>query len=185
MCDPITATSIGLSMAGSVAQFAGQSQQTAQYNAAAKQNGINANVAAEHQFADEGRKYIYDMRELQQEGYAATMKGRQAVGTSIASAGASGFDASSFSVGDIISSENQKTAQSMDNIRTKQDDKGNALRSADDTIEAQTQGRINSMPGKAAPSALGLAIGLGSDIAGGLAKSPAGSTWFNSTFGGN
>lgn len=178
MCTPMAGIGIGMQMLGQVAGFAGQQHQTDLYNAAARQNAINASVAATHQYEDEGRKFIYNMREVQQEGYQAVMKGRQAVGTTVASAGGAGFDASSISVGDIISAENQKTAWSVDNIRTKQDDQKNVLKSSEDSEYAQAQGRINSMPFKEGPSALGLAIGLGSDIVGGIRTSPAGQTMF-------
>lgn len=184
MCMPaLGAIGMGLQMAGQVAGFANQSHQTDLYNAAAKQNAINASLAAERQYEDEGRKFIYNSREIQQEGYQAAMKGRQAVGTTMASAGGAGFDASSISLSDIISSENQKTAQSIDNIKTKEDDQKNTLKSADDSSFAQAQGRINSMPYKASPSALGLAIGLGSDLVGGIKGSPGAEASFNGMFG--
>lgn len=184
MCTPIAAVAAGLQMVGQVAQFSNQQHQTDLYNAAAKQNGINASVAAERQYSDEAQKFIYNARQVQQEGYQAVMKGRQAVGQSIASAGAAGFDTSSLSVGDIISGENQKTQWSVDNMHTKMDDQKNALDSADQTYYGQAQGRTNSMPYKAPPSSLGLAIGLASDVAGGIKGSPAGEAWFNNAISG-
>jgi hypothetical protein len=159
LCEPAT-IGLAISAASAVGGFAAQQQKANAVNAASKQNAINASVAASNSYADEGRKFIYNMRETQQQGYGATMKGREAQGTGAASGGASGFDASSLSIGDIMSNEAQRTAANLDNIMTKQDDRKSALKSTMTGIEAQAQGRINAMPGMEDPSPLGLAINL-------------------------
>ena len=169
MCTPVIGAVIGA--AGQVASFAGQQQQTDAYNAAAMQNAQSASLAAANQYADEGRKMIYNTRQVQQEGFQAVMKGRQAVGTAEASAGASGIDASSLSLGPIINNLKAQTAQSVDNMQTKMDDINSVYTSESTTSQAQAQGRINSMPIKADPNPLSLGINIASDAVGAFKNS--------------
>lgn len=162
MCTFLAAAGAGLQMLGQVAAFGAKQQEIDAYNQQAMVNARDASLAATHKYEDEGRKYIYDSRQIQQEGYKATMKGREAIGTAKASAGASGFDASSLSVASILAAENQKTEMNLDNIRTKQDDLEDSYRSRVRTYEAEAQGRINSMPLKPDANPLGLMINIAS-----------------------
>jgi hypothetical protein len=102
----------------------------------------------------------FDARSAQKEGYASIMRGREAVSTVRASAGASGFDIGSLSVGAIIAAERQKTAENSDKVRSKMEDLKTSYEAKVDSYEAEAQGRINSMPFKAGPNPLGLAINL-------------------------
>jgi hypothetical protein len=162
MCTPLAAVGFGLQAIGQVAGFAGQSQATDEYNKTAAQNAVNASVAASHQYEDEGRKMVYNSKQIMQEGYKTTMESRRAKGTAIASAGSSGIDASSLSVESILASIDQDQALSEANTKTKMDDLDDQYKSNTTSEEAQAQGRINSMPFKKGPSPLGLAINIAS-----------------------
>lgn len=166
MCGPaIPLIGMGMQMAGQVAQFSAQQSATNASNQTAMVNARDASLAATHKYEDEGRKQIYDARQVQQEGYKAVMSGRMAKGTAMASAGSSGFDASSISIGSVLAAEDQKIAANLDNVKTKMDDLGDSYRSKVRSEEAEAQGRINSMPMKAGPNALALGINLASTVA--------------------
>jgi hypothetical protein len=156
----MAAAGFAIQAAGAVANFSAQQSATDAYNQQVLVNARDASLAAQFKYEDEGRRMIYDARKTQQEGYGAVMKGRQALGTAIASAGSAGFDASSLSVGSILANEAQKTAQNMSNLQTEFDDLKDSYRSRTRSYEAEAQGRINSMPMKAGPSPLGLAINI-------------------------
>lgn len=160
MCTPMAAAGFGIQALGSATNFVSQLSATNAYNAAAQQNAMNASVAATRSYEDEGKKYAYNMRELQQQGYKAAMQGRQAQGAALASAGSVGFDASSLSVNSILAAEAQKTATNLDNVKTKQMDQLGAYDSATHSLEAQAQGRANSMPIKSGPNPLALGINI-------------------------
>lgn len=158
------------SMVGAIANYANQVHQTEVYNAQAKQNAINASLAAQSQYQDNQKKFIYDSKELQQQGYQAEMKAKQAKGVAMASAGSSGIDASSLSVHDIIADLDQKNAVNLSNLSTKQDDKRDAYLSDNKTAYYQAQNRINSMPYKETPSPLGMILGIGQSLVGGMSS---------------
>lgn len=150
----------GLSAIGQGASFIGQQNATNQYNAAAKQNAINASLAAQRQYEDEGRRYFYNNKQNLQQGFQTEMKARQARGTAVASAGTAGIDASSISVQSILNDIDQQQAANDGVLRDKQEDAESAFRSRVDSYEAQAQGRINSMPFKEGPSPLALGLGI-------------------------
>lgn len=160
MCIPLAVAGFAIQAAGAAANFAAQQQATDAYNQQAMVNARDASLAATRKYEDEGRRLGYDARRTQQEGYRATMKGREAIGTAVASAGSSGFDISSLSVGAILANEEQKLAQNLDSVRTEFDDMKDAYRGRVRGYEAEAQGRINSMPMKAGPNPLGLAINI-------------------------
>lgn len=184
MCDPMTAIGIGLSAAGQVAGFAGQQQATDDYNASAKQNAINASVAATRQYQDEGFRYAADVKAANQEGYDAVMRARQAAGTAKASAGTSGLDLGSVSVQSILSDINNTESRSKSVIDDRRDESAYAYRGRTKSIEAQAQGRINSMPFKEGPSKLGLALGIASSAFGVASKNDKIANKINGYFGG-
>lgn len=158
--------------ASSVVSFVGQSQQTKAYNDAAAANANNASVAASQKYNDEQRKFVYDSKVNQKEGYEAAMKGRSAYASVVAQSGASGFDAGSISIGSILAAERQKTAENLSRVDLKQDDLTNSFTSRTRSIEAEAQGRINSMPYKAGPNPIGLALNIASAAATGYGANP-------------
>jgi NOL1/NOP2/fmu family ribosome biogenesis protein len=164
MCTPLAAIGAGLSIAGQVANHSAQTKAAQQHNTAVLRNAQDASLAASHKYEDSQRRYVYDARQTQQEGYKAVMDGRRAAGTAMASAASSGFDASSISVSSILAGIDQQTALSVNNSEAKFDDLRNAYVSQGKTIEAEAQGRTNSMSMKAGPSPLGLAIGIGGSM---------------------
>lgn len=160
MCTMLAAAGFAIQAAGAVANFASQQSAADAANQQAMVNARDATLAAQYKYEDEGRRMIYDARRTQQEGYKATMAGRQAKGTAIASAGASGFDMSSLSVGAILANESQKMEQNLDSVRTEFEDIDAGYRSRVRSYQAEAQGRINSMPMRAGPNPLGLAINI-------------------------
>lgn len=173
MCGPALGPMLGI--AGQVANFAAQGAAANAANSASLANAQSASLAATHKYEAEGRRLIYANRRDQQEGYKATMIGRQAAATGEAAAGAAGFDASSISVGALLANEHNKTWQNIDVMSTKMEDNEQAYKSAVKTYEAEAQGRINSMPMKPGPNPLALGI----NIAGGLAQAGQRSGWFD------
>ena len=149
----------------SVSSFAQQSQQTKDYNAAAAQNAVNASLGAQHKYEDEQRRTIYDEKANQKEGYKAALAGRASVATGVASAGGAGIDASSITLSNLIAEEDQKTAENLSRVRLKGDDIADSYKSSVRGYQSEAEGRIASMPFKAGPSPLGLAIGIGSQLA--------------------
>lgn len=178
MCDPLTMIGIGLSAAGQVASFAGQQAQTDSYNAAARQNAINASVAATQKYSDEGRKLQYEAKQTNQEGYDAAMKAREAAGMAKASAGSAGMDLRSLSVNSILSNIYNDEAAAGYAIQDRHDEAEAGFKSRTKAYEAEAQGRINSMPFKEGPSPLGLALGIATDAFGVASKSPKVKSYF-------
>lgn len=164
MCDPVTlaVASFAVSTAGSVAKYEGDVSATNAANAQAAAAHRNAGIAAEQQYEDAQRKFIYDSRANQQKGFEAAQAGRSAISQGIAAAGASGIDAGSISVGDILNEQRRQTAQNMQNVAFRQSDLTGAFVSDTKAIQQQAQGRIDSTPFQSGPSMLNLAI----DVAG-------------------
>jgi uncharacterized membrane protein len=181
MCDPVSAIGAGLSAAGQVAGFMGQQQATDAYNDSAKQNAINANLAATQQYTDEQRKTLADAKQTNQQGYQAAIQARQAVGAAKASVGSAGMDMSSLSVNSILSNLHNQEAQSEYAVQDRHDQEVAGYNSRTTGEEMQAQGRINSMPYKNSPSPLGLALGIGAGSFDAFSKSPKG----RALFGGN
>lgn len=154
----MAAIGFGVSAIGQAAGYAQSQQDTDNYNAQAKQNAINASVAASNKYADAGRQYAYDVMHTQQEGYNQAMKARQAHGSAVASAGSSGFEGAT--VNDVLNDIDQQEAINEANSQTKIDDKKQAYQGQVQSYEAEAQNRINSMPLKSDPSPLGAILGI-------------------------
>ena len=177
MCTPMAAIGFGLSAISSVAGYGQQVADTKAYNAQAAQNAANASIAATHKYEDEGRRTAYDVQRLQQEGYKQAMEARRVKGSAIASAGSSGIDISSLSVGSILSDIDQQEAINESNTQTKMDDRTEAYKGNVQSYEAEAQGRINSMPFKATPSPLGAILGIAQAGLDSTASTPTGKSW--------
>lgn len=156
MCDPASA----LMAASSVASFAGQQSATDSYNAQAAAAQRDAQIATANKYTDVQRKYQYDAKSLNQQGYTAAMKGRAEVASGIASAGASGIAGGSLTLDNLIAASRQTAAENEARIQNKRDDATDALIGNFKSIEAEGKQRINSTPFKEGPNPLGLAIGL-------------------------
>lgn len=152
----------GLSAASAVVQFAGQQQATDEYNANAAALHRDAGIAASAKYGDLQRKYNYDTKANNQEGYKAAMKARSEKGTLVASAGSSGIRGGSLTLDNLISMSNQVEAENEARVQAKREDAYMSFLSTGKSIEAEAQQRINSTPFKAGPNPLGLAIGLAS-----------------------
>lgn len=158
-----------LGAASSVASYAGQAQQAAAANTAALANAQSASISAGYKYADLGQKYIYDSKGLQREANKAVMQGRAAIASGVSSAGDAGV--SGLSLNSLIADTRREAAENAWAAKEKRDDMRTALILNDKSVEAEAQGRINSMPMQSGPSPLGLAIGIGSSIAQGGQKS--------------
>jgi hypothetical protein len=156
--------STALSIGGSVLGYAQQSQAADAKNAYAMANAQSASMAAQRKYEDEQRKFIYDSKVNQKEAYDATLRGRSAVASGVASAGAAGFDASSISVAGLLAAERQKTAENLSRSSLKQEDLLFNYDARVDSYEAEAQGRINSVPMTTGPSPLALALSIGNDV---------------------
>lgn len=162
MCDPISIAATALSAAGQVVSYNGQVAATDAANAQAAAAHRNAGLAATQQYEESQRKFIYESRSNQQRGFEAAQAGRAAIAQGVAAAGASGIDAGSISVADILNDQRRQTAQNLQNVSTRQSDLTQSFISEGRAIEQQAQGRIDATPWQTGPSKLGLAIGLAS-----------------------
>jgi hypothetical protein len=146
--------------AGSAVQFAGQASATNAYNAQAMAGQRDAQIATGYKYRDLQTRRDFDNRSINQEGYKAALKGRDEVATATASAGASGIAAGSLTLDNLLAQSRQTAAQNEANVRAKRDDLTASLAGNLQSAEAEGRRQINSMPLKAGPSALGLAINL-------------------------
>lgn len=151
----IAAASTPLSiMSGAVSALGAVAQANAQ-NAASAANAQSASLAAQSKYDDQQRRFVFNSRSLQQEGYKAEMEKREAAGTAVASAGSSGVGG--ISVGSILAAVNQQGAENQARVRTKQDDLQSSYTSDVKTIEAEARNRTASVQ-PANPMNLGLNI---------------------------
>lgn len=162
MCDPVTIAGAVLSAAGQVASYEGQVSATNAANSQAAAAHRNAGLAAQGQYEEYQRKFLYESRENQQKGMEAVMAGRSQVATGVAAAGASGIDAGSLSVTDILNEQRRQAAQNVQNVNARQEDLAQAFRGDVRASQQTAQGRIDSTPFQSGPSKLGLMIGLAS-----------------------
>lgn len=154
-----------IGMASSVASFAAQSQATAAYNAQAAAAHRDASIAAGWKYVDESRKYAYDSKQLQQQGYDLAIDAREKVGAGQASAGTAGVQG--ISLGSLVASSLQKSAENSARLDTQKEDLTLAYDANVKSYEADARSTINSMPFRAGPSPIGLAIDLASSFVGG------------------
>ena len=156
-----------LTAASSVAQYAGQAQATKAYNTQAAAAHQDAGIAASNKYGDLQRRYNYEAKATNQEGYRAALRARSEQGSLVASAGSAGIAGGSLTLDNLIAASRQVGAENEARVQAKRDDSREALIGQFDSVEAEAQQRINSMPFKAGPSPLGLAINLASAAAGG------------------
>lgn len=165
--------SAALSVASAVAGYVGQSQATDAYNQSVAAAHRNAGIAATRKYEAEQQNVIQEARSAREQGYDAAMRARESQGVAKASAGSSGIDLSSLSVDDIINAERQKAAINADRIANKIDDAQSQYYFNTEAYEQEAQSRIDSMPFKAGPSPLGLAIDLVGAGYAGYKKNPS------------
>lgn len=169
-----------LMAAGTAASFVGQQQQADSYNAAARQNAQNAAVAASYKYNDANRRYTYDQAAHVKEAYDATMKGRAATAAGIASSGDAGF--SGVSLDNLVAASTQQTAENVNRINMKMDETRDQFNSTVKGTELEAKSRADSMPMRAGPSPLGLAIGMAAAGAGTESGRTAINNWGSSVW---
>jgi len=170
MCDPMTAIGVGLSAMGQMAGFQAEQQAVKAHNAAAKQNAINAGLAATRKYTDEGRVLAHEAKETNQEGFDAIMKARQAQGTGVASAGTAGMDLASGTVQAVLSDINRQEADTQYRVQDRHDRGKENYLSKVEQHKAEAQNRINSMPLKPKPSPIGMILGIATEAFGAIPK---------------
>ena len=170
MCDPFTIAATTLAVAGQVVSYEGQVSATNAANDQASLAHRNAGMAAQRQYEDAQGKFIYESRTNQQKAFEAAQAGRSALAQGRAAAGASGIDASSISVNDILNDQRRQTAQNLQNVKTRQDDLAQSFVGATTGAPLPAQGRLDSTPYQSGPSMLGLAIGAAGAVASGFAS---------------
>jgi hypothetical protein len=151
-----------IAAAGSAVQFMGQVQATNAHNAQAAAAHRDARIAAVNKYGDIQRRYNYDAKANNQEGYKAALKGRSEMATGIASAGSAGIAGGSITLDNLISMSRQMSAENEARVQTKRDDMRESFLGQGQSIQAEAQGRINSIPFKQGPNPLGLAINFAS-----------------------
>ena len=159
---------MALGIVGAIAQYQQQKQATDEYNANAMAAHRDARIAATNKYRDVQSKYIYDNKSVLQEGYKAALKGRESMATGVASSGAAGIDPHSATIEYLVAQNSQQMAQNESNLQTKRDDMFAQMMGQEDSIKAEAQQRINSMPLKSDPSPLGMILGIGKAVVGGI-----------------
>lgn len=154
MCDPMSA----LTAASAVTSFVGQQQASDAYNSQAAAAHRDAIIAANNKYGDLQRRYVYDEKAANQEGFKAAMKARSEQGTIVASAGSNGTGG--LTLDNLIAQSKQIGAENEARVQSRRDDLNDSLRSGLDSTRAEAQQRINSTPFKSGPNPLGLAINL-------------------------
>lgn len=177
MCDPASAIGFGLSAAGQVAGFAAKQQAVDKANAEARQNAINANVAATQQYGDAGRKLSMDAKKINQEGYKAEMAARQAAGTARSSGASSGIDIRSGTMKGILAAMAQDNAMDQYNVKTNLDAAKDTYSQTTKQAKAQAEGRINSMPMRDDPSPVGMMLGIATNAFDSISSTKQGKNW--------
>jgi hypothetical protein len=147
-----------LSAASAAVSFAGQAQATSDYNKQAAAAHRDARIAAANKYGDLQRRYNYDARANNQEGYKAAMKGRAELATGITSGGSAGIAGGSITLANLESMSRQIAAENEARVGLKRDDLKDTFIGQGDSVRAEAQQRINSMPFKQGPNPLGLAI---------------------------
>ena len=166
--------------ASTAASFVGQQQQTDAYNAAARQNAMNASVAASYKYNDAQHRYVYDQMAANKEAYDASMKGRAATASGIASSGDSGF--TGVSLDNLVAASQQQTAENISRIDLKRDEAYDQYNATTKGAQLEAKARSDSMPMKAGPNPLGLAIGMAGAVAGTDRGSQTINNWGNSVW---
>jgi hypothetical protein len=156
--------------ASSAVQYAGQVSATNAYNAQAAAAHRDAMIAATNKYTDLERKYNYDTKSNNQEGYKAALKGREEMAAGIASSGSAGIAGGSITLDNLIATSRQTAAENEARVQGKRDDMKDSLIGNMTSVQAEAQQRINSMPFKEGPNPLGLAIGLASAGVGGASS---------------
>jgi hypothetical protein len=151
-----------IAAASSAVQFMGQAQATNEYNAQAAAAHRDARIAAANKYGDLQRQFNYDAKSTNQEGYKAAMKARAEQGTLVASSGAAGVAGGSITLENLIAMSQQVGAENEARIQAKRDDNKEGFIAKGETVKAEAQQRINSMPFKEGPNPLGLAINFAS-----------------------
>jgi hypothetical protein len=156
--------SAGFGVLGKIGEHNAQTQAVKENNQKVLQNLVNANTAASSMYGDLGRRFNYESRANQLEANAATMAGRASIGTGLASAGSSGFNGNSLTVGAVIADEERRIAENEENYAIKQDDLRSAYNSEGKRVQAQAQDRINSMSFQSAPSGSLLGLNIANTV---------------------
>lgn len=163
MCTIMAALGAALSGVQSIAGFAGQSQAADAANAQAAAAHRDALISYQNKVGDLQRQYIYNERAAQQKGYAATLKGRAAAATGLASSGSAGVGANSITLEQLMNDERQVTAENLNRVRSQQEDLKDQYIGQSISAQYDAQGRINSVPFRMGPNpaSLGLQLAAG------------------------
>ena len=158
MCDPVSA----MMAAQSAVKFAGEASATKAYNTNAAAAHRDAGIAASNKYGDIQRRFNYDAKATNQEGYRAALKARSEAATGISSAGSAGIAGGSITLANLEAMSRQMAAENESRVRTKREDLQESFIGQGQSIEAEARGRIASLPFKAGPSPLNLAINMAS-----------------------
>lgn len=146
--------------ASAVAGYVGQVQQTNAYNQQAATNAFYARLGASNKYDASQKRYAFDAKATNREGFQAVMQGREAIARGKAASGDAGISGGSISLANLIAGQRQKIAENVARIDDKQYNLWDTYRSNTEAAKLEAEGRIASMPYRESPSPLGLAINL-------------------------
>ncbi len=150
MCVP--AAGLALSLLSGVASYAQASAETSAYNAAAKQNSINAVSAANKSYEQNSTRISQEREVALQKKTEQQIEGMKAAATAKVSATEGGVAGNTVMA--VLGDFYAKQGRFNDAVDNNYQMSRNSLIGERDSIFAQTQNQINSMPPKAKPSPL-------------------------------
>jgi hypothetical protein len=172
---------VALGAIGAIAQYQQQKQATDDYNAQAAVAHRDAMIAATNKYKDIDSKYRYDAKSINQDGYKAALNAREEIAKGVASSGSMGLAYGSNTLDDLMGQSRQVAAQNEANIQTKRDQNFDTVVNNGQTIQAEAQQRINSVPFKRDPSPLGMILGIANSAVGGMGGGGGMSGFFANT----
>lgn len=175
MCGPAAAigaigsvASTGLGIMGAMQKDKAEKQAIYEHNQKVLENAQRAGIAASSQYADMGTQFNYEARAAQIEAQKAHQQGVISQGTVAASAGSSGFNGSSMTVGAVMADIDRRIAENDENYALKVDDLKDSFRSKGRMVQAQAQDRINSMSMQSYPDGGALGLNIANAVVGGI-----------------
>jgi hypothetical protein len=155
-----------LGIIGAIGQYAAQKQATDDYNQQAAIAHRDAQIAATNKYKDVGSQTVWNIKDLNQKGYKAALNAREEQAKGIASSGASGIAYGSNTLDNLMAQSSQINAENQANITAKRDEQLAAYGNQTQSIQAEAQGRIDSVPFKRGPSPLGMILGIANSVVG-------------------
>ena len=171
MCDPISAATAALSVAGTAASYVGAQSKANETNDAYEANAAEVRRAAGEQYASLAVRQNQTQASLEDTLLQQRFEAMKAEGTARASAAEAGGYGQSFHalLGDLMAQAGRQTAS----VEAQYDAELLGLKEDAKAIESQGQNRINSAPRAKSPAVLPYLISGATGVLGSVKGSPS------------